>query len=117
MKRSCVIVPLLLLGYFVTSAQENTGVITYAEVARLGRGNVERIAWSPDGQQIAAMTARGIWFYDADSFVDQRLFTPPGVDTAHPDAIVLNPAWTQVAALNTNGGVSVWSVPDGIELY
>ena len=42
---------------------------------RLGKGNVTRIAYSPDGAQIAVATEIGVWLYDAETYKEKALLT------------------------------------------
>ena len=42
---------------------------------RLGKGNVTRIAYSPDGAQIAVATEIGVWLYDAETYKETALLT------------------------------------------
>ena len=42
---------------------------------RLGKGNVTRIAYSPDATQIAVATEIGVWLYDAETYKEKALLT------------------------------------------
>ncbi len=43
--------------------------------ARLGKGHIGEIAYSPDGNRLAVASSIGIWIYDAHSLVELDLFT------------------------------------------
>ncbi len=59
-------------------------------IARLGRGSVGEVAYSPDGSQLAVVSSIGIWLYDAEtgepldlltghtSFILSIAFSPDG---------------------------------------
>lgn len=43
--------------------------------ARLGKGRIFDIAYSPDSKQLAVASATGIWFYDTNTLEEQTLLT------------------------------------------
>ena len=43
--------------------------------ARLGKGEIHGISFSPDGTQIAVGSATGVWFYDTHTGIELALFT------------------------------------------
>ena len=73
-----VVASLIILAMFVANslAQEYTrwGLPEGAKF-RLGKGNVTRIAYSPDGAQIAVATEIGVWLYDAETYKETALLT------------------------------------------
>ena len=44
-------------------------------VARLGKGPVNQIAYSPDGKHLAVVSDIGVWIYDASTGTEQALLT------------------------------------------
>lgn len=54
-----------------TSAQSND---TTTPIATFGRGFAQELTYSPDGSQVAVVTGRGIWFYDATTLADVAYF-------------------------------------------
>lgn len=43
--------------------------------ARLGKGRIGEIQYSPDGTRLAVASTIGIWFYDARTYQEVALFT------------------------------------------
>lgn len=44
-------------------------------IARLGKGRINDMQYSPDGSILAVATTVGIWLYDTDTYQEQKLFT------------------------------------------
>ena len=68
--------------------------------ARLGKGGINAIAYSPDGTRLAVSSAIGIWMYDTHSGKELEVFV----------------AWNADAAVKQTGPVSVGDIafsPDG----
>ena len=51
--------------------------------ARLGKGIIADIAYSPDGAQLAVATTVGIWIYDAATYEARSLITTPAGNIAY----------------------------------
>ena len=51
--------------------------------ARLSKGEISGISFSPDGSQIAVGSATGIWLYDARTGAELALFTNYMSETGH----------------------------------
>ncbi len=74
------------------------------QIARLGRGVVEEIHWSPDGNQLAALTTQGLWVNDMSTEAAPRL-----VETSSPiRALAYNAEGTAVALGLVSGEVQLW---------
>jgi WD40 repeat protein len=75
MKKYLLFLLLCSFPLFVASAQDTSDyeVITLDNATRLeqiavyGRGMVDDVEWSPDGQSVAAATSSGVWIYDANA--------------------------------------------------
>ena len=48
-------------------------------VARLGKGTIREIVYSPDGTHLAVASSTGIWMYDAQTYLERSL-TPLGTE-------------------------------------
>ena len=113
MKQLAIVVSILLC-WTTIRAQETS--LTYSQVARIGRGHIARIHWSPDGEEIAVASYRGVWFYSVDNMRQgARLFAPAKLNTDRPGAIVLDADWSHVAGFNADGDISVWDINNGVE--
>ncbi|RKU22491.1 hypothetical protein C6499_19775 [Candidatus Poribacteria bacterium] len=79
----CLLIPCLLLSS--SFAQEYTAQWHLPEgaKARLGRGKLNNIIFSPDGTRVAVATAIGIWVYDAHTTEAVSLFS--GIQTGEID--------------------------------
>ena len=79
----CLLIPYLLLSS--SFAQEYTAQWHLPEgaKARLGRGKLNNIIFSPDGTRVAVATAIGIWVYDAHTTEAVSLFS--GIQTGEID--------------------------------
>ena len=62
--------------------------------ARLGKGIITDIAYSPDGAQLAVATTVGIWIYDAETYETRSLIATPAISIAYsPDGSTLASAY------------------------
>ena len=44
-------------------------------IARLGKGRINDMEYSPDGKILAVATTIGIWIYDTETYQERKLFT------------------------------------------
>ncbi|MGC1376257.1 MAG: WD40 repeat domain-containing protein, partial [Anaerolineales bacterium] len=83
-----------------------------ARIARLGRGFLEDLAWSPDGKLIAAASSTGIQVYDAQTLVEKYW-----IETNY---LVETVAFSPDSALLASGGndyaVHIWLAAEGTSL-
>ena len=77
--------------------------------ARLGKGTIRDIAYSPDGTRLAVGGSLGIWIYDADTGAEVALI---GGHTGNVSSIAFSPDGNTIA---TGGylGVGLWDVATG----
>ena len=71
-----VLLLLLQIGMLNLSAQEYTQwELPDGAIARLGKGRINDMQYSPDGSILAVATTIGIWIYDTDTYQEQALLS------------------------------------------
>ena len=50
-------------------------------IARIGKGSINEIAYSPDGTKLAVASTIGVWIYDADTLKELNLITAERVES------------------------------------
>ncbi len=92
MKTTVTLIVILFTLFFLnTFIQANTtwGLPEGAK-ARLGKGIIRDIAYSPDGTQLAVATTVGIWIYDAETYEARSLIATHANNIAYsPDGSTL----------------------------
>ena len=73
--------------------------------ARLGKGNINEIAYSPDGSRLAVGGSIGIWVYDAQSGAEVALI---GAHTSWVDSVSFSPDGTTIASGSGDNTVRLW---------
>lgn len=82
MKTCTVFSPLVLLcllsmfqGTLCAAENISEWHLPEGAIARLGKGPVNQIAYSPDGKHLAVISDIGVWIYDASTGTEQALLT------------------------------------------
>ncbi len=126
MKRFLFTVFLLNVVFLLTSfAQDNTKVgLPEGAIARLGKGGINIMRFSPDGTRLAVGTDVGAWLYDVPDGKGTALFTEhPGQVNAlafSTDGKILasggyiNPV-IQLWDLDTDSQLATLTLPEGIQ--
>ena len=78
--------------------------------ARLGKGSVGEIAYSPDGNHLAVGSSIGIWIYDAHSLVELNLLNG---HTGGITSIAFSPDSLTLASSSSDETVRLWDVATG----
>ena len=92
------------------TAMSNDNVEQITQLARFGKGQIEEIAYSRDGNLLAATSTLGVYIYDAETLEQVRL-----IETNH---MILSVAFSADGQIVATGGVSdptirFWRVSDG----
>ena len=83
--------------------------------ARLGKGRVNDIKFTPDGTQLAVGTSVGVWLYDADTGAEIALYTEnSGVDRVQGKSYINVLAFSAdghtLACGDLDGNIEVWDL-------
>ena len=94
-------IPTLFICCFSAIAQDSVQFrLPEGAIARLGKGTLGKIHFSPDGSRLAVSSSIGIWFYDPQTGQELDLLTSP--DSIPPFAFAYSPDGNTIATANTN---------------
>ena len=77
--------------------------------ARLGKGSIKGISFSPDGTRIAVGSATGVWLYDAHTGAELALLTD---HTSRTDEVAFSPDGKTLVS-GMYDGISLWDIDTG----
>ena len=98
---------LMLICALTSFAQDyTTRNLPEGAIARLGKGIVKEIAYSPDGDRLAIASSAGIWIYDAGSGEELALLT------GHT-SVAYSPDGNTLASGDWGGTVRLWNAKTG----
>ena len=78
--------------------------------ARLGKGSITQIAYSPNGMHLAAAGSAGIWIYDVTIHQEVALLTE---NTGPVSGVAFSPDGSTIVGGYSDGSVLVWDVKTG----
>ena len=78
--------------------------------ARLGKGAINEIAYSPDSTKLAAATAIGVWLYDVQTGKELQLLATEPVAVQN---IAFSPDSTKLVSSGIGAPISLWNVESG----
>ena len=82
--------------------------------ARLGKGWLYEIQYSPDGTRLAAAGALGVWIYDTVTDEEIALFTANGYGVS---ALAYAPDGNILAGGSANGSIILWNPETGPDCF
>lgn len=105
---SVLLICLLTTIQLTQSAAQNTSEWHLPEgaIARLGKGPVNDIAFSPDGLQLAVVSDIGVWIYDALTGTEQALLTDKNDRAVYN--VVYSPDGRTIAVTGISMKVQLW---------
>ena len=112
------ILSLVLITFFMTTAfVPNTSAQDYTQwslpegaKARLGKGWISEIQYSPDGTRLAVASSIGIWLYDAQTGEELDLLTG---HTGSVNSVAFSPDGNTLASGSWDGTLRLWHAGTG----
>ena len=97
---------LLVLMSRVTQAEQQSIIIPEKPSARLGKGTIEQIAYTPDGKLIAVAGSVGVWLYDAVNLTEVGLLESP----TWLSSLAMSPDGNTIAARSNSNEFYLWDL-------
>ena len=111
MKLTVTLLILLTLLSLTTFAQDYTRLnLPDGATARLGKGWISNIAYSPDGTRLAVASTIGIWLYDTTTGQEVALITG---HTSWVSSVAFSPDGTTIASGSDDKTIRVWDANTG----
>ena len=112
MKITMTLLTLFALSSPITPAQESTQLnLPEGAIARLGKGSLNEIQYSPDGARLAVATSIGIWLYDTMPLQEVVLFA--GRHKGGVLSVAFSPDGKVLASGHGDGRIQLWDIKTG----
>jgi WD40 repeat protein len=106
MKRIIIITFMLVL---VCSFSSQLLALPEGAIARLGKGTVKAVAFSPDGKYLAVAGSIGIWLYDAKTYQEVKYLESYSPLTS----VSFSPDGSMLASGSYDKTIKLWEVKSG----
>ena len=111
MKITVTLLMLLVLFLPTALAQEDMQLnLPEGAVARLGKGSVREVQYSPDGSRLAVGGSVGIWLYDTATYQEIALLAG---HTASATSVAFSPDGSTLASAGNDRVVWLWDAVTG----
>jgi len=107
-----IVIFLFLMPFSLNSFAADTTRMSLPEgaIARLGKGIINEIAYSPNGEYLAVAASVGIWIYDMETYQEVALLTGP---TGPVSSVAFSPDGSTIVSGYDSGDILVWDVKTG----
>lgn len=99
------IIHLMFLPFNTFAAGTTRMSLPEGAIARLGKGIINEIAYSPDGKYLAVAASIGIWLYDMKTYQEVALLTGPA---GHIKSVDFSPNGKTIISGSQDGAVYLW---------
>ena len=117
MHKSSIILSLILwsiLGLPTSDAQDAMQWnLPDGAIARLGKGKINEIQYSPNGEILAVATRIGIWLYDTATYQEISLLTDHKSSVTN---ITFNPNGSILASAGKDNSILLWEIDTGSQI-
>ena len=97
--------------FSIDDSNITTWTLPEGAIARLGRGSLRDIAFSPDGQYLAVGTNIGLWLYELSTLLPIALWE---TDRGYIDGVTFSPDSRWIALHRYHEAITVWDIQNAV---
>ena len=117
MNKPYIVLSILLLGFQIIQNSSAQDAMQWnlpdGAIARLGKGKINEIKYSPDGKILAVATRIGIWLYDTTTYQEISLLTEHESSVTN---ITFNPNGNALASAGKDNSILLWDIDTGTQI-